>query len=182
MSIDDGWSAYGETRTAFIKGRRLTFREADVLVAIDLRDEEINKLRGEIRDGILEAHDDEMERADLAEAEVAELRDRENSARDEVRDLRVLAFCAQESWKDWRAKAREMAKVARYYRAQAELWQRHWCAENENLDRVIASFYGKPTGDTLHITDGGPCWCEPETKEVEGGTVVIHRDIKEEGH
>ncbi len=55
--------------------------------------------------------------------EIAELRARENSARDEVRDLRVLAFCAQESWKEWRAKAREMAATARDYRFHAETWR-----------------------------------------------------------
>jgi hypothetical protein len=27
-----------------------------------------------------------------------------------------------------------------------------------------------------HLTDGTPCWCQPDTEDHDGGTLVIHRD------
>lgn len=50
------------------------------------------------------------------------------------------------------------------------------------VDPAIATRFGKNISamrEREHITDGGPCWCNPETTYTDpdtGASVIVHRD------
>ena len=86
-------------------------------------------------DDEIEALDAERERLRRGRDHMGEVADgfmiERDEARAEVRDLRLLAFTAQEMWKHWRATARRMAAAAREWREEEGI-------ATDNCERIAA--------------------------------------------
>lgn len=49
--------------------------------------------------------------------------------------------------------------------------------EEPDAPEAVVTYHVYPTYGRDHVTEGVECWCNPEVKDVEGGRIVVHRDI-----